>query len=302
MNARITPQGWCPGSPEHDDHPAKSEEKSHSTPRYAPTKARHSRCSAMGMLDRRLRAALACLALAPLTLAACAADTDGAPEDVELSSDALSGRITAGANLVTTARVNLREGPSTNSDVIVTMPNGASVTAVEGSASNGFYKVSYNGDVGWAHGGYLKTVGTSAAGASADDDEDETGGAFNGRSFSGVTMLWQGNWSFLVRCDSYSRAKGRVVFFCDENPSRSFVDDGAWIAVPRAYFSRSLCGQKARVCKGTKCVVARVVEKSETTGKWEGSSAVLEALGADTGFSGCSSSYGTATGVSVKLE
>ncbi len=239
------------------------------------------------------------LALAAAGLGACAAVEDGAPEDVELSSDAITGRITKGAKLVTTARVNLREGPSTNEDIILTIPDGASVTAVEASATNDFYKISYAGTVGWAHGGYLKAAGASTESNTVGGDDD---GSFDGRSFSGVTMLWQGNWSFLVRCDSYSRAKGRVVFFCDETPSRSFVDDGAWIAVPRANFSRALCGQSARVCKGTKCVVARVVEKSETTGKWEGSTAVLEALGADTGFSGCSSSYGTVTGVTVTLQ
>ncbi len=251
----------------------------------------------------RMLAALFVLALAPVGLAACAEIDDGAPEDVELSSDALSGRIAKGTKLVTTARVNLREESSTNADVIVTIPEGASLTALEGSATNSFYKVSYGSNVGWAHGGYLKTADGSAA--SNDDDDDDDGAAnpsFNGRSFSGVTMLWQGNWSFLVRCDSYSRAKGRVVFFCDESPARSFVDDGTWIAVPRAYFTRSLCGQSARVCKGSTCVVARVVEKSETTGKWEGSTAVLEALGADTGFNGCSSSFGTATGVTVTLQ
>ena len=249
----------------------------------------------------RLVAALVLLALAPAGLGACAAAEDGAPEDVEMSSDAITGAIAKGAKLTTTARVNLREGPSTNEDLILTMPNGASVTAVEASATNNFYKVSYAGTVGWAHGAYLKAAGASAGDADDADDDTPTG-TFDGRSFSGVTMLWQGNWSFLVRCDSYSRAKGRVVVFCDETPSRSFVDDGAWIAVPRANFSRALCGQSARVCKGSKCVVARVVEKSETTGKWEGSTAVLEALGADTGFSGCSSSYGTVTGVTVTLQ
>ena len=191
-----------------------------------------------------------------------------------------------------------------NADVILTIPSGATVTAVSGTATSGFYKVSYDGEVGWASGAHLKTAGGSSPVASGDDDDDApaASGSFNGRKYSGVTMLWQGNWSYLVRCDSYSRSKGRVIFFCDESPSRSFVDNGAWIAVPRANFSRSMCGDSARVCKGNKCIVAKVVEKSETTGKWEGSTAVLEALGADTGFSGCSSSFGTATGVTVTMQ
>ncbi len=248
-----------------------------------------------GMQQSRLFATLVALAFAPVGLSACAADE---PEDLEMSTDALSGRIALGTKLVTTARVNLRETPSTSADVITTMPEGAEVTAVEASATNGFYKVSYGDEIGWAHGGYLKSTGAAVS----DGEVDAPSGSWNGRKFSGVTMLWQGNWAYLVKCDSYSRSKGRVVFFCDEKPSRSFVDDGAWIAVPRASFSRAMCGQSARVCKGTKCVVARVVEKSETAGKWEGSTAVLDALGVNTGSSGCSNSYGTATGVTVTFQ
>ncbi|MDF2695799.1 MAG: hypothetical protein K0S65_4182, partial [Labilithrix sp.] len=71
---------------------------------------------------------------------------------------------------------------------------------------------------------------------------------------------------------------------------------------PRANFSSNLCGKSARICKGSNCIVAKVVEKSETTGKWEGSTAVLDALGAETGFSGCSSSFGTVTGVTVTMQ
>jgi Bacterial SH3 domain len=246
--------------------------------------------------------------LAPLLLlapvVACSVTADGAPEDVAASSGAISGQIAAGSQLKTTARVTLREGPSQSADVLLTMPSGATVTAISGTPSNRYYEVSYNGNAGWTYGAYLAPTG-STTGDNASDDEDEapaTSGSFNGRTYSGVTMLWQGNWDFLVRCDSYSRSKGRVVFFCDETPSRSFVDEGAWIAVPRANFSSTLCGKNARVCKGSKCIVAKVVEKSETTGKWEGSTAVLDALGADTGFSGCSSSFGTATGVTVTMQ
>lgn len=139
--------------------------------------------------------------------------------------------------------------------------------------------------------------GEEALGEGADSDR-----TFEGRAFQGVTLLWQGNWSYLVKCDSYSRAKKKVVFYCDESPSRSFVDEGAWIAVPRAYFSRGLCGTSARVCKGSRCVVATIVEKSETNSKWEASTAVLDALGVQSGFSSCTRSFGTATGVTVTLE
>ena len=253
-------------------------------------------------VGRRLAALLL---LAPLTVAACAVDAeDGASEDVEASADAIRGSIAPGAKLRTTARVNLREAPSKSATVITTMPLGAEVTAVAGAATSGYYKVAYAGDEGWAYGTYLAAADPDgeAEGATEEQAPAQGGETFNGRRFTGVTMLWQGDWSYLVRCDSYSRAKGRVVFFCDQSPSRSFVDDGAWIAVPRASFSSGLCGKSAKVCKNGSCIVAKVVEKSVTAGKWEGSRAVLEALGVDVGFSGCSSSFGTATGVSVTLQ
>ena len=169
------------------------------------------------------------------------------------------------------------------------------------SNQNGFYHVSHEGTDGWVYGAYLKNSGETTP-TGGDDDPPPVTGTFNGRTYSGVTVLWQGNWSFLVKCDSYSRSKGHVVFFCDENPSRSFVDDGAWLAMPRANFSSGSCGKKARVCKGTNCIVATIVEKSETTGRWEGSSAVLKALGVSTGYSGCSSSFGTASGVTITMQ
>lgn len=240
--------------------------------------------------------------------AACSAEADGAPEDLAATDDALTGSVSEGSLYTTTARVNLREGPSTSDDVILTMPLGATVKAIGSTPKAGFYQVEYKGDQGWAFGAYLKKAG----GGSDDTINQGTGGAepvddgatgsFTGRTYSGVTVLWQGNWDFLVRCDSYSRSKGRVVFFCDENPSRSFVDNGAWIAVPRANFTSGLCGGSAKVCKNGKCIVAKVVEKSETTGKWEGSTAVMKALGVSTGFSGCSSSFGTATGATVTMQ
>jgi hypothetical protein len=263
------------------------------------------------------------LFVASLSLAATACSAgegDGAPEDLAATDDALTGNVTQGSLYTTTARVNLREGPSTSEDIILTMPLGATVKAIGSAPTAGFYQVEYTdkNETGWAFGNYLKKVAGSGAGEETNPSnggssgsgngngnepvDDGSTGSFTGRTYSGVTVLWQGNWEFLVKCDSYSRSKGRVVFFCDENPSRSFVDTGAWIAVPRANFTSGLCGGSAKVCKNGKCIVAKVVEKSVTAGKWEGSTAVMKTLGVSTGFSGCSSSFGTASGATITMQ
>ncbi|MBL8612228.1 MAG: hypothetical protein JNL38_33105 [Myxococcales bacterium] len=122
------------------------------------------------------------------------------------------------------------------------------------------------------------------------------------QTYSNQTLLWEGNWDFLVRCDSYSRGQSAVMFTCDEHPSRSFVDEGAWVAAPRNVFGRSLCNKTARVCKGDTCIDAKIIERSVTSNKWEGSTAVLDALGVDAGFTSCTRTWGTATGVKITVN
>lgn len=155
------------------------------------------------------------------------------------------------------------------------------------------------------------TVGACATKDTASESVAETDDALTGkgddaplvsRTYSNVTLLWQGDWDFLIRCDSYSKSQGHVVFFCDDSPSRSFVDEGAWLAMPRASFTRRQCGRRARVCKGDQCITATIIERSVTSTRWEGSTAVLRALGVEPGFHSCSNSFGTARGVTITLE
>jgi hypothetical protein len=252
------------------------------------------------------RAALAVLAVSTFALGACASPDD-ASEDTESSDDALTGNATVGATFTTTARLNLRESPSTEADVLLTMPLGAKVTALEAKPSAGFYHVKYNDQTGWAYGAYLEgapvKAGTADPPASETpiDDSPQADVSFTGRKFSGVTMLYEGDYDFLMKCDSYSRKNRTVQFYCGDAQSRSFVDNGAWIAMPGSMMTRKMCNQTAKVCKGDKCISARIVEKSETSSRWEGSTAVLEALGVAAGWKSCTSSFGTATGVTVQL-
>lgn len=253
------------------------------------------------------RVVVAALFVSSLALGAgCASEP---MDEMGSSEDAITGNATVGATFSTTARLNLRESPSTDAKVLLTMPNGAQVTALDAAPQAGFYHVKYNDQTGWAYGQYLAgapvKAGTGEPPATEtpiDTDEDTTPDvSFTGRKFTGVTMLYQGDWDFLVKCDSYSRRRGSVLFYCGDAQSKSFVDDGAWIAMPGSSMSRKMCNQMAKVCKGDKCIAARIVEKSETSGRWEGSTAVLAALGVDAGWKSCNSSYGTATGVSVQL-
>jgi len=224
----------------------------------------------------------------------------GAEEAVPEETGATQSEVVraVGSSMQTTARVNLREGASTTDEIILTMPKGAIVKTLAGATTNGFFKVSYQGDEGWAHSTYL-TPADSAAPAADDEQAEEApkpAAGFNGKSFSDVTMLWEGDYAFLDKCDPPYGA----TFSCDGAPSRSFVDNGAWIAVPHVSFSKALCKKSARVCKGAKCITAQVMDRG-ATGSFEGSTSVLKALGVTPGAKGCSS-FGTTNGVTVTLE
>jgi uncharacterized protein YgiM (DUF1202 family) len=99
-----------------------------------------------------------------LSLGACAPSTGeidsdelvGGDENVSAHDEALSGAVTVGATLVSTGNVNLRTGPSTGNSILHVVPEGSTVTVVDGSPQNGFYKVKHNGTTGWSSGTYYK--------------------------------------------------------------------------------------------------------------------------------------------------
>jgi uncharacterized protein YraI len=66
----------------------------------------------------------------------------------------------------TTSSLNLRSRASTNSAVLLVMPEGASVT-LTGQSSNGFLGVTYRGTSGWASADYLSTGAAGMVGATA---------------------------------------------------------------------------------------------------------------------------------------
>ena len=120
--------------------------------------------------------------------------------------------------------------------------------------------------------------------------------------FNNQKLLWEGDWAYLTKCDAFSRSQGRVVFTCDEDPGQDFVDHEAWVAVPKKTFTRSMCGKTAHVCKGdSTCIDAKIVDHGEGA-FFEGSTAVLRALGEDSGSKSCNSSFGTVNGVTITIE
>jgi uncharacterized protein YraI len=101
---------------------------------------------------------------------ATSADDPGADETAVSAADAVTGRIAASSKLVTTTRVNLREGPSTSDTVITVLAAGTSVTVTTGTAQNGFYEVDADGEHGWVYGIYLSAsddTGDPGAGSSS---------------------------------------------------------------------------------------------------------------------------------------
>ena len=72
-----------------------------------------------------------------------------------LQANAGSVLPTSTKTLKTTDEITLRDIPGTNGEALDKIPNGASVKYYD-SAENGFYLVSYNGQMGYALAQYLK--------------------------------------------------------------------------------------------------------------------------------------------------
>lgn len=100
-----------------------------------------------------------------LTLSACGGSglvesdlLEGADDTVSLSNE-LSTSVPVGSTLQATASVNLRSGAGTGYKVLLVVPSGGKVVTVDlKTPTNGFYKVKYNGTVGYSHGNYYKLV------------------------------------------------------------------------------------------------------------------------------------------------
>jgi rare lipoprotein A (peptidoglycan hydrolase) len=130
------------------------------------------------------RSFAAVLLLVPVLTTGCAvADDDEIGEESGFSDSAITGSVAQGTVLVTTARLNFREGPSKSTEVKRVLAKGARVTALRGGAENGYYKIKSDGEEGFAYGAYLKPAST---GTDTDDDDDDVQGVGTGTGAGGA--------------------------------------------------------------------------------------------------------------------
>ncbi|MBQ8509512.1 MAG: peptidoglycan DD-metalloendopeptidase family protein [Clostridia bacterium] len=129
------------------------------------------------------------------------AGTTGRSLQIESLEIKLVAKSTGRAGYVNTssASLNLRKSASTSSSVIAKMPKGSQVT-VYGSAVNGFYKVSYNGIVGYASAQYIafSSTPTPSNNATLEFDWPVNDVTCTWSSYKSSTMSWgeyEGNFS-----------------------------------------------------------------------------------------------------------
>lgn len=74
---------------------------------------------------------------------------------------------------VTASVLNIRSGPGTSYSVLFQLSSGTSVTVV--SKSNGWYKINYNGNTGYASASYISTSSSSGSSSSGSSSSSSTG-------------------------------------------------------------------------------------------------------------------------------
>ncbi|MGI5864064.1 MAG: SH3 domain-containing protein [Myxococcales bacterium] len=92
---------------------------------------------------------------------------------VSTPSGSTSGSLAVGTSLRATANVNLRSGASTSYSVLRVVPNGATVVTVSAEQSNGYYKIRYDGTVGWSYGTYYTRVSSGSSSGSGSTNTSQ---------------------------------------------------------------------------------------------------------------------------------
>ena len=97
-----------------------------------------------------------------------------------------SGASASSAEIATDA-LRLRDAPGTWGDVLTVMTWGESIEVIDGPTEDGWYKVSYDGMVGWASGDYISFDGVGGTGGGGSErwiDVDRS---------SGMVTLYEGD-------------------------------------------------------------------------------------------------------------
>ncbi len=102
----------------------------------------------------------------------------------------LEEAVSAAAVMTTTARVNLRSGPGTGNDVLLVIPNGATVNST-GPAQSGFTPVTYAGVAGWAASQYLD--GSAGLGSATVVDANLNLRSGPGTTYSVLSVIPRGS-------------------------------------------------------------------------------------------------------------
>ena len=182
-------------------------------------------------------------------------------EGLGSSADALEGAAAVGATVYTTADVNFRQAP--NGTILREIPRNTAVVIVTARPSDGFYNVRHNGTEGYVHGALL------------------TGSRTSGRRIT-ANAVYLGSCEFLGNCASSDtrtawRADRTIYFGCDGRDTCS--DSEAYISVPRNGIP---CGATVKICKTSdpsRCIAAKVREKSDSNQRYELSVATALGLG-----------------------
>lgn len=90
-----------------------------------------------------------------------------------------------GVAYIDTDVLNLRDGPGTWANVITQMWQGEALDIYSGPTDDGWYEVGYNGQWGWAYGGYLSIDGEN--GWYGEAGTDDGGGSSGGVGGFGVS-------------------------------------------------------------------------------------------------------------------
>ncbi len=124
-----------------------------------------------------------------LSAVACNGTVEEIGEDEStMHGDALTGTITAGVKLVTTANVRLRAAASTNAATLTVIPKGTEVIAKDAAPQNGFYRVTFAGQEGFCHGNYLAR---GAGAAPVEVPAEPASSSSSGRWMPKPGLKWQ---------------------------------------------------------------------------------------------------------------
>jgi uncharacterized protein YraI len=134
---------------------------------------------------------------------------------------------------VNTDVLNLRDGPGTWANVQDTMWQGEPVDILDGPTDDGWYQVSYYGEVGWAYGEYLSIDGDSGGYGDADTGSSGGVGGFGGSAWVNTDRLNMRAWASLDAdvLDVLSQGEEVSVVGAEENGFVQIIAHGfsAWV-------------------------------------------------------------------------